>query len=77
LVTEQLDGAPHDAAQAPPVYDAVVIDRDTRRLGFLQHRGPDAVEALDVCEQSIGVFENECAAVAAVWRRARGQAVWS
>ena len=51
---------------------------DMRDVGQRADAGdPDAVEALDVCEQSIGVFENECAAVAAVWRRARGQAVWS
>jgi hypothetical protein len=57
-------------AQAPPVYDAVVIDRYTRRLGFIQHRGPAAVEALDVCEQSIGVFESERDAVTALWHAA-------
>jgi hypothetical protein len=60
-------------SQAPPVYDAVVLDRDNRRLGFIQHRGPGAVEAFDVCEQSIGVLEDERAAVVAIWRRARGQ----
>jgi hypothetical protein len=59
--------------QAPPVYDPVVVDRDTRRLGFLQHRGAGAVEAFDVCARSIGVFEGERAAVVAVWRQAHGQ----
>jgi hypothetical protein len=62
------------APQAPPVYDAVVVDRDTRRLGFLRHRGSGAVEAFDVCEQSIGTFEGERAAIVAVWRQAHGQA---
>jgi hypothetical protein len=70
---QPIDGSAPDAAQAPPCYDAVVVDRDTRRLGFLQHRGAGAVEAFDVCEQPIGMFESERAAVTAIWRRARGQ----
>jgi hypothetical protein len=66
------NNAAHAAAQGPPVtYDAVVLSRG-RRLGFLHH-GPGTVEAFDIVEQSIGVFENEHAAVAAIWRRARGQ----
>jgi hypothetical protein len=73
----QSDSKPHDTLQAPPVYDAVVIDRDTRRIGFLQHRGPAAVEALDACEQPVGTFASEHDAVAALWRHARGQAVRS
>jgi hypothetical protein len=67
------DGVPPDAAQAPTVYDAVVVDRDTRRLGFLQHRSPGAVEAFDRCEQPIGMFDSEHAAVTAIWRHVRGQ----
>jgi hypothetical protein len=70
---QPINGVRPDAAQAPTVYDAVVVDRDTRRLGFLQHHGPDAVEAFDRCEQPIGLFENEDAAVTAIWRHAHGQ----
>jgi hypothetical protein len=67
------NNALHDAAQGPPVtYDAVVLSRG-RRLGFLHHHGPNTVEAFDIVEQSIGVFENEHAAVAAICRRAHGQ----
>jgi hypothetical protein len=65
------------AGRAPPVYDAVVLDRDDRRLGFIHHRSAGAVEAFSIVEQAIGVFTDERAAVIAVWRHAHGQAVRS
>jgi hypothetical protein len=49
-----------------------VIDHG-RCVGFLLARGPAGIEAFDKHEQSLGLFPNEYAAVAAVWRQAHGQ----
>jgi hypothetical protein len=69
--------APRDAVQAPPAcYDAVVLDRDNRRLGFVHHHA-SAVEAFDLVERSIGMFEDERSAVTAVWHHACRYAVQS
>jgi hypothetical protein len=54
-------------ARTTSVYDG----RD--RLGHLVDRGEAGVEAFTITEESIGLFENERAAAAAIWRRARGQ----
>ncbi len=50
-----------------PVLDA------NRCIGHLLRRGPAGVEAFDAGERSIGVFQNDHDAAAAIWRRARGQ----
>jgi hypothetical protein len=73
---QPIDSVAPDAVQAPPCYDAVVVDRDNRRLGFLQHRGPNAIEAFASNEQPIGTYPDEQVAVSMIWHHARGQAVW-
>jgi hypothetical protein len=42
--------------------------------GFILRRREGAFEGFTADEQSIGLFEDEQAAAAAIWRAARGQA---
>jgi hypothetical protein len=57
-----------------PIRSAMVtvIDRN-RCIGFLLARGPAGVEAFGRDEHSLGLFPDERAAIAAVWRQAHGQ----
>jgi hypothetical protein len=41
-------------------------------VGHLIRRGAAGVEAYDINDKSVGLFENDDVAAAAVWRAARG-----
>jgi hypothetical protein len=42
-------------------------------VGHLIRRGPAGTEGFDVNDQSVGLFENDDVAAAAVWRASRGK----
>jgi hypothetical protein len=63
-----------DEAKRKPAADrSLVTVYDGRDcVGHLIRRGAAGVEGFDINDQSVGLFENDDAAAAAVWRAARG-----
>jgi hypothetical protein len=58
---------------ARTIRDAMVSVYDGRVcVSATYRRGPAGTEAFDFNEHSLGLFENDDTAVAAVWRHARG-----
>jgi hypothetical protein len=51
----------------------MMVFDERRCIGQIMRRGPTGLEAFNAADESLGLFQTETDAAAAVWRYARGQ----
>jgi hypothetical protein len=58
----------------PQATEALLTVYDGQRaIGFILRRGPGGVEAFAADDTSLGLFDNDDTAAAAIWKRAHSQ----